>query len=146
MLLSRSRRSVSYTHLDVYKRQVKEFIAYLRPMLKEYHEVFTGNVIAQERLKGVGVLSREDAISFGATGGTGPVSYTHLTSGGTIHPLRGAKWTYLSDYHAYHPVSYTHLDVYKRQPLFAKYDKLQKRHMVHPWADFNDLDTHHYGC
>ena len=22
--------------------------------------------------------------------------------------------------------------------------KLQKRHVVHPWADFNDLDTHHY--
>lgn len=29
-------------------------------------------------------------------------------------------------------------------PLFAKYDRLQKRHMVHPWADFNELDTHHY--
>lgn len=28
--------------------------------------------------------------------------------------------------------------------LFARYDKLQKRHVVHPWADFNDLDTHHY--
>lgn len=28
--------------------------------------------------------------------------------------------------------------------LFTKYDKLQKRHVVHPWADFNDLDTHHY--
>lgn len=33
---------------------------------------------------------------------------------------------------------------YALDPLFAKYDKLQKRHMVHPWADFNDLDTHHY--
>ena len=40
----------------------------LRPVLKEYHEVFTGNVIAQQRLKGTGVLTREDAISFGATG------------------------------------------------------------------------------
>ena len=30
---------------------------------------------------------------------------------------------------------------YNLDPLFAKYDKLQKRHMVHPWADFNDLDT-----
>ena len=52
-------------------RRVKELITYLRPMLREYHEVFTGNVIAQERLKGVGVLTRRDAISFGATGGTG---------------------------------------------------------------------------
>ena len=52
-------------------RKVKEFIAYMRPVLREYHEIFTGNVIAQERLKGTGVLTREDAISFGATGGTG---------------------------------------------------------------------------
>ncbi len=55
-------------------RKVKAFIAYMRPKLREYHEVFTGNVIAQERMKGVGVLSREDAISFGATGGTGRAS------------------------------------------------------------------------
>ena len=52
-------------------RKVKEFIAYMRPVLREYHEIFTGNVIAQERLKGTGLLTREDAISFGATGGTG---------------------------------------------------------------------------
>ena len=55
-------------------RRVKEFIAYMRPTLREYHEVFTGNVIARERLKGTGVLTREDAISFGATGGTGRAS------------------------------------------------------------------------
>ena len=54
--------------------KVKKFIAYMRPKLREYHEVFTGNIIAQERMKGVGVLSREDAISFGATGGTGRAS------------------------------------------------------------------------
>ena len=46
----------------------------MRPKLREYHEVFTGNVIAQERLKGTGVLTREDAVSFGATGGTGRAS------------------------------------------------------------------------
>lgn len=60
-------------HPDFVKR-VKEFIAYMRPKLREYHEVFTGNIIAQTRLKGVGVLTREDAISFGATGGTGRAS------------------------------------------------------------------------
>lgn len=54
--------------------KVKEFIAYMRPTLKEYHDVFTGNVIMQGRMKGVGVISREDAISFGATGGTGRAS------------------------------------------------------------------------
>ena len=55
-------------------QKVKEFIAYMRPTLAEYHDVFTGNVIMQGRTKGVGVLSREDAISFGATGGTGRAS------------------------------------------------------------------------
>ena len=55
-------------------RRVKEFIPYMRHNLKEYFDVFINNVIAQNRLKGVGVLSREDAIAFGATGGTGRAS------------------------------------------------------------------------
>lgn len=57
-----------------FQKKVKEFIPYLRGILHEYHDVFTGNIIAQQRLKGVGVLSREDAIAFGATGGTGRAS------------------------------------------------------------------------
>ncbi len=28
---------------------------------------------------------------------------------------------------------------------FAEYDP-QNRHVIHPWADFNELDTHHYPC
>ena len=55
-------------------RKTKEFIKYMRPKLREYHDIFTGNVIARNRLIGTGVLSREDAISFGATGGTGRAS------------------------------------------------------------------------
>lgn len=54
--------------------RVKEFIKYLPPMVKEYHGVFTGNVIAQERMKGIGVLSRRDAISYGVTGPSGRAS------------------------------------------------------------------------
>ena len=57
-----------------FQKRVKEFIPYLRGIIHEYHLVFTGNIIAQQRLKGVGVLSREDAIAFGATGGTGRAS------------------------------------------------------------------------
>lgn len=52
-------------------KKVKDFIAYLPGALKDYHDVFTGNVIAQQRMKGIGILSKEDAISFGATGPTG---------------------------------------------------------------------------
>lgn len=54
--------------------RVKEFIPYMRKNIQEYHDIFTGNIIAQQRLKGIGILSREDAISFGATGGTGRAS------------------------------------------------------------------------
>ncbi len=54
--------------------RIKEFIKYLPPMLKEYHEVFTGNVIAQQRMHGIGVLSREYAISYGVTGPSGRAS------------------------------------------------------------------------
>lgn len=57
-----------------FQRRVKAFIPHMRGIIHEYHEVFTGNIIAQQRLQGVGVLSREDAISFGATGGTGRAS------------------------------------------------------------------------
>ncbi|MDR1722463.1 MAG: NADH-quinone oxidoreductase subunit D [Tannerella sp.] len=57
-----------------FARKVKDFIAYMRPQLREYHNIFTGNIIAQERMKGVGVLTRDGAISYGATGGTGRAS------------------------------------------------------------------------
>lgn len=53
---------------------VKDFIKYMRPALKEYHEVFTGNIITQKRLKNVGILSYEDAVSFATTGPTGRAS------------------------------------------------------------------------
>ena len=39
--------------------------------IKEYNKVFTGNVIAKNRMENVGVLSREDAISWSVTGPNG---------------------------------------------------------------------------
>ena len=51
-----------------------KFIKHLRSVIKDYHDIFTGNVIATTRLKGVGLLSREDAISLGVTGGSGRAS------------------------------------------------------------------------
>ncbi len=56
---------------------VKKLCAYLKPMFKEYHDVFTGNVILQNRFKNVGLLSRESAIGYGCTGGTGRASGWH---------------------------------------------------------------------
>ena len=43
-------------------------------MLDEYDEVFTGNVIAQQRLKGIGILPKEVAVSYGVTGPSGRAS------------------------------------------------------------------------
>lgn len=53
---------------------VKELLAIMPKALKEYDTVFTGNVIAQNRMKQVGVISKEDVISYGATGPVGRAS------------------------------------------------------------------------
>lgn len=57
-------------HPDFVK-DVKHLIEIMPERLKEYHTVFTGNVIAQNRLKGVGNLSKEDAINYAITGPSG---------------------------------------------------------------------------
>ena len=49
-------------------KRVKEFITHFRTKLPEYDRLLTGNIIFQKRTQGVGVLSREDAINFGASG------------------------------------------------------------------------------
>lgn len=53
---------------------VKALLAVLPKNIKEYNKVFTGNVIAKNRMEGVGYLSREDAISYGITGPSGRAS------------------------------------------------------------------------
>ncbi len=53
-----------------FQRRVKEFIILYKSKIKEYDELVTGNIIFQNRMKGVGYLSAEDAISYGCTGPT----------------------------------------------------------------------------
>ena len=55
-------------------KDVKELLAVLPANVAEYRKLFTGNVIAKNRMVGVGVLSREDAISYGITGPSGRAS------------------------------------------------------------------------
>ncbi|MDR2520667.1 MAG: NADH-quinone oxidoreductase subunit D [Bacteroidales bacterium OttesenSCG-928-I14] len=57
-----------------FQRKIKRFIPYMRKMLKEHHFLFTNNPIANGRMKNVGYLSKEQAISLGATGPTGRAS------------------------------------------------------------------------
>jgi len=54
-----------------FQKRVKDFIKYFRKRLPEYDRLLTGNVIFQARTKGVGKLTREEAINFGVTGPSG---------------------------------------------------------------------------
>ncbi len=53
-----------------FQKKVKAFIKLFREKADQYNELVTGNIIFQSRMKNVGVLSKEDAISFGCTGPT----------------------------------------------------------------------------
>jgi NADH-quinone oxidoreductase subunit D/NADH-quinone oxidoreductase subunit C/D len=57
-----------------FQKRTKEFIKYFRKKLPEYDQLLTGNPIMQERTKGIGYLSKEDAIAFGVTGPSGRAS------------------------------------------------------------------------
>ncbi|MDE6097480.1 MAG: NADH-quinone oxidoreductase subunit D [Muribaculaceae bacterium] len=55
-------------------KDVHALLDVLPANIKEYNKIFTGNVIARHRMEGVGVLSREDAISYAVTGPSGRAS------------------------------------------------------------------------
>lgn len=55
-------------------QKVKELLNYLPRVLIEYKKVFSDNVIARNRLINIGVLTTDDAISFGTTGPVGRAS------------------------------------------------------------------------
>lgn len=57
-----------------FQKRVKDFIVYFRKKIKDYDQLLTGNVIFQERTKGIGILSKEDAINYGITGPSGRAS------------------------------------------------------------------------
>lgn len=60
-----------------FQKRVKEFIPYMRKMLKEHHLLFTGNPIARGRMRDIGYLRKEEAISLGVTGPSGRASGWH---------------------------------------------------------------------
>lgn len=51
-----------------FQRRVKDFLKLYRQKIHEYDELVTGNIIFQNRMKGVGILKPEDAVSYGCTG------------------------------------------------------------------------------
>ena len=51
-----------------FQTRVKNFIKLYKEKIGEYSEMVTGNVIFQNRMKGIGNISAEDAISYGCSG------------------------------------------------------------------------------
>jgi NADH-quinone oxidoreductase subunit D/NADH-quinone oxidoreductase subunit C/D len=51
-----------------FQKRVKDFIVLFKSKIDEYDEMVTGNVIFQNRMKNVGNISAEDAVSWGCTG------------------------------------------------------------------------------
>ena len=80
-----ARMSMSYSTIggvvaDVHEdfvKDVRNACDVIEKNLHEYHKLFTGNVIAVNRMKGVGTLSKEDAIAYDITGPSGRASGWH---------------------------------------------------------------------
>ncbi len=51
-----------------FQQRVKDFLQLYKRKVSEYDELVTGNVIFQSRMKNVGILSADDAVSYGCTG------------------------------------------------------------------------------
>ena len=104
-------------------KRTKDFIAHFRTKLPEYDKLVTGNVIFQKRTKGIGILSREQAISYGATG---PVA-------------RGSNFA--SDIRKRHPYSaYDRVDF--KEVLFTEGDNLAryKVRIAEMWESMNIIE------
>ncbi len=51
-----------------FQRKVKAFLEQFKRKIGEMDEIVTGNTIFQNRMKGVGIITPEDAVNFGCTG------------------------------------------------------------------------------
>ena len=54
-----------------FQKRIKDFIKYFRKKLPEYDQLLSGNVIFKQRSVGIGMMSKETAISYGVTGPSG---------------------------------------------------------------------------
>ena len=80
-----ARMSMSYSTIggvvaDVHEdfiKDVRNACDVIEKALKEYHKLFTGNVIAVNRMTGVGILTKQDAIAYDITGPSGRASGWH---------------------------------------------------------------------
>ena len=106
-----------------FQKRIKEFIVYFRKKLPEYDQLLTGNIIFQNRSKGVGLMSRETAMAYGVTGPSG----------------RGSGWSCdirkIAPYSAYDKVQFNEM-LETDGDTFARY-KVRMREM---WESMNILE------
>jgi NADH-quinone oxidoreductase subunit D/NADH-quinone oxidoreductase subunit C/D len=57
-----------------FQKRTKEFVETFKKKLPEYDQLLSNNVIFRQRTEGIGILSKEDAISYGVTGPAGRAS------------------------------------------------------------------------
>src|SRR6478752_5899403 len=53
-----------------FQQKVRDYIMLFKSKIDEYDEMVTGNVIFQNRMRGIGYISAADAVSYGCTGPT----------------------------------------------------------------------------
>jgi len=59
---------IMYDITSTFSKKIKKYIAYLKPRVDEYEELTSNNLIIQKRVENIGIITQEDALSFGATG------------------------------------------------------------------------------
>jgi len=106
-----------------FQKKVKDFIKYFRKILPEYDQLLTGNVIFKQRSQGVGIMSKEDIISYGVTGPSGRGS-------GFSCDIRK-----ISPYSAYDKVKFNEI-LYPEGDTYARY----KVRMGEMWESMNIIE------
>ncbi len=54
-----------------FQKKTKEFLKYFRKKIRDYEKILSGNVIFRERSRKIGIMTKEEAISYGVTGPSG---------------------------------------------------------------------------
>ena len=117
--------SVSYTHLDVYKRQLSDYINILKDGIRDSLRICKGDIFAavSRVLDGVIALGRDERNQKGMKNIIGEADKNECTLDFILNLqdeivkilVEGTDRTLLKNETDDEPVSYTHLDVYKRQ-------------------------------
>ena len=108
--------AVSYTHLDVYKRQILGLVAIWLSLTPPGPLAWVGIALlgaALHAMVPVSIVIAQELVPHRAGMAAGLMLGFSYGLGGLCTPITG----YIADTYGVQTVSYTHLDVYKRQTL-----------------------------